>query len=63
MGSDKRHNSMEWIGDKTMTIETRQVLIADEGKILTNGKTSGYVIWLSKTDVPENWIEIDAPKE
>ena len=35
-------------------------LIADEGKILTNGKEETYCV---DTDFPNEWWEIDAPEE
>lgn len=46
-----------------MRQETRIVLFADEGKTLTNGETQGKCVWLSPTDSPENWTEIDDPEE
>lgn len=42
-----------------MKIETRQVLIADAGKILTNGNTQGTVIWLGPDDSVDNWTEVE----
>lgn len=43
-----------------MTIERETVikLIADEGMVLTNTKTYGKVVYLSKNDSPDNWFEI-----
>ena len=35
-------------------------LIADEGKILTNGETEAYCIDVDSTD---GWTEVDAPEE
>ncbi|HZJ78873.1 MAG TPA: hypothetical protein VFD52_08755 [Clostridia bacterium] len=34
-------------------------LIADEGKRLTNGQESGYVIDLAPNQSPRDWHEID----
>jgi len=34
-------------------------LIADGGKILTNGTVSGYVIDLAPGQSPDSWVEID----
>lgn len=39
-------------------METRLILYADEGKILTNGETYGAVVYLSFDDNPDNWHEI-----
>lgn len=36
----------------------RQVLIAGEGKLYTNGKDVGKEIQLGKFDKPENWHEV-----
>ena len=45
-----------------MQIFERLRLVADEGKILTNGKIQGTVIDCAVED-KDNWTEIDAPKE
>ena len=42
---------------KTETLTTR-VLIADEGKILTDGKAYGRTIYLAKNRSPEEFHEI-----
>lgn len=34
-------------------------VIADEGKILTNGETYAHHLWLSIYDSPSNWQEIN----
>ncbi len=34
-------------------------LIADGGKILTNGTDSGYVVDLAPNQSPDSWSEID----
>ena len=39
-------------------MKSRIVLIADEGKVLTNGETHGTFIYLGENDNPENWHEI-----
>lgn len=37
-----------------------KMLIADEGKMLTNGKTYTSVIYLGKDENMDNWYEINA---
>jgi hypothetical protein len=42
------------------------VLLADEGKYLTNGETYGTKVWLGVNDIVSNWYETDeipAPEE
>lgn len=34
-------------------------IIADEGKILTNGETYAHHLWLGIYDSPSNWQEIN----
>lgn len=34
-------------------------IIADEGKILTNGEIYAHHLWLSIYDSPSNWFEIN----
>lgn len=41
-------------------------LIADEGRILTDGETYSTEVWLGKLDSPYNWREVpesEAPEE
>ena len=38
---------------------TRQIIYADEGKILTNGESYGAVVFLAQNESVENWYEID----
>ena len=41
-------------------LEVRQILVADEGKILVkDGSEIGMAIWLQDGDVKENYTEID----
>lgn len=40
-----------------MIIE-KNILKADEGKVLTNGITFGTVVYLGENDSPLNWYEI-----
>lgn len=43
-----------------------RMLIADEGKTLTDGETYTPVVYLGKDEIPDNWQEInmeDVPKE
>lgn len=44
------------VPEEGMAYETRHRLIADEGKILTDGKLSAYVI---DTNNPDAWTEKD----
>ena len=37
-----------------------QMLIADEGKMLTNGETYTSVVYLGKDENADNWHEINA---
>ena len=37
-----------------------QMLIADEGKMLTNGETYTSVVYLGKDENADNWQEINA---
>lgn len=37
-----------------------QMLIADEGKVLTNGETYSSVVYLGNDENAENWQEINA---
>lgn len=42
------------------------MLIAGEGKVLTNGDTYTTVVYLGKEESPENWTEInesDVPEQ
>ena len=36
-----------------------RMLIADEGKTLTNGDTYSPVVYLGNEEIPENWAEIN----
>lgn len=36
-----------------------RMLIADEGKILTDGETYTNVVYLGKDENPDNWQEVD----
>ena len=53
-----------WLkGEKTMikiTYLKPQMLIADEGKMLTNGEVYTSVIYLGKDENIDNWQEINA---
>ncbi len=43
-----------------------RMLIADEGKTLTDGDTYSNVVYLGKDENPDNWQEVDTsdiPKE
>jgi hypothetical protein len=43
-----------------------RMLIADEGKTLTDGEIYTNVVYLGKDEIPENWQEIvedNVPKE
>ena len=40
-----------------MIIE-KNILKADEGKVITNGETFATVVYLGKNDSPLNWTEI-----
>lgn len=46
---------------KNKTINGITRLTAAEGKVLTNGVTSGTEVWLSPQDSESNWIEQDSP--
>mgnify|MGYP000240707972 CR=1 FL=1 len=37
-----------------------QMIIADEGKVLTNGETYTSVVYLGKDENADNWHEINA---
>ena len=37
----------------------RIILIANEGKIYTNGTTYGVEVYLATDDSPANWYEVD----
>ena len=37
---------------------TRQILYADEGKVLTNGEAYGKILYLAIDEDPNNWYEI-----
>jgi hypothetical protein len=37
----------------------RNILKADEGKVITNGETFGTTIYLGKNDSADNWHEVD----
>lgn len=39
-------------------MKIRELLYADDGKILTDGKVYGEVIYLGVNDSPDNWHEI-----
>lgn len=39
-------------------MKTREILYADEGKVLTNGKTYGTTIFLADGDSIDNYHEI-----
>ena len=41
-----------------MKVTIRKVLVADEGKVLTNGETFAQSVVLGDWDKPENWNEI-----
>jgi hypothetical protein len=41
-----------------MIIE-KNILKADNGKVLTNGETFGTTIYLGKNDSVDNWHEVD----
>ena len=41
----------------------KNILRASEGKVFTNGKAIGKVIYLSANDSATNWYEIDKPTE
>lgn len=45
-----------------MTIE-KNVLTADEGKVLTNGSTYSKQVWLGINDSVNNWNEVDTPED
>lgn len=38
---------------------TRQIIYADQGKILTNGESYGTVVFLAENQTAEGWYEID----
>lgn len=46
-----------------MTKLTMYRLIADEGKLVTNGKFTGSVIDVAPSDDVDSYYEIDEPKE
>lgn len=41
-----------------MVIDTQIILTADEGMVLTDGKSFGKVVYLGKNDSQDNWHEI-----
>lgn len=43
-------------------MKTRIVLCADEGRVLTNGKTYGQIIYLAAGESEEEYYEISATK-
>lgn len=47
--------------DDTLRIETYTLtkLIADEGKVLTNGTEYATALYLGAYDSPDNWQEVD----
>lgn len=45
-----------------MKIYNTYRLVADEGKLVTNGIIKGKVLDLGPDEKPENWYEIDEPK-
>ena len=45
-----------------MTIE-KNVLTAEEGKVLTNGSTYSQQVWLGINDSVNNWWEVDTPED
>ena len=38
-------------------------LIADEGKILTDGESYSTEVWLGNLDSPSNWHEVEVPQD
>lgn len=44
-----------------MIIENN-ILMAEDGKLLTNGDTFGKVVYLGKNDSADNWHEVDETK-
>lgn len=38
-------------------------LIADEGKILTDGESYSTEVWLGNLDSPSNWHEVEVPPD
>ena len=40
-----------------------RMLIADEGKVLTNGETYSAVVYLGAEENADNWTETEIPKE
>lgn len=44
-------------------MKIKTVLYADEGKILTNGSTTGKVVFIGDGDTIGNWSEIDEPEQ
>ena len=44
-------------------ITNNNVLIAEEGKWLTNGETFGTTITLGRLDHPDNWWEVTAEEK
>lgn len=45
-----------------MTVYNTYRLVADEGKLVTNGIIKGKVLDLRPDEKLENWYEIDEPK-
>lgn len=45
-----------------MTTEKIEIikLTASDGKVLTDGKTYGTTVFLSTTDSPDNWSEVNS---
>jgi hypothetical protein len=41
-------------------MKMRNILYADEGKLLTNGETFGRIVYLAEGESPKNWKEVAA---